>query len=125
MRWARAAIGLAEADPDAHALLAESLFASRDAPGAAVEFGKALASRPADPAFKRGLARARRREARADARAHARDVAASAGAPAVEAAPTEPSADAPGGEQDEPGKKEERKKPPRGDSPAGESAPEQ
>ena len=125
MRWARAAIGLAEADPDAHALLAAALFASRDDAAAAVEFGKALASRPSDPEFKRGLARARRREARAAARSHARDVATSPGAATVEAAPSEPSADAPGDGADEADKKEERKKPPRGASPAGEAAPEQ
>ncbi len=118
VRWARAAIGLAEADPDAHALLAESLFASRDAPGAAVEFGKALASRPADPAFKRGLSRARHREARAAARSHARDVATSPGGPAVEAAPSDD-------DQDQQDQKEEKKKPPRSDSTAGEAAPEQ
>ncbi|HSZ81382.1 MAG TPA: hypothetical protein VLA14_03820, partial [Polyangia bacterium] len=118
VRWARAAIGLAEADPDAHALLAESLFAARDAAGAAVEFGKALASRPADPAFKRGLARARHREARAAARAHARDVATSPDAPAVEAAPSDD-------DQDPQDQKEARKRPSRADSPAGEPTPEQ
>ena len=73
VRWARTALGLAEADPDAHALLAEALYATRDNAGAVAEFGKALASRPADPSFKRGLERARRRAARAAApRAHPR-----------------------------------------------------
>ncbi|HEX4407126.1 MAG TPA: hypothetical protein VH560_19940, partial [Polyangia bacterium] len=119
VRWARAAVGLAEADPDAHALLAESLFASRDAAGAAVEFGKALASRPTDPAFKRGLERARRRVARAAARSHAHDVAPSPGGE------TAPANDTPGDDKDEPSEKEERKKPARGDSTAGEAAPEQ
>ena len=68
VRWARTALALAEADPDAHALLADALFAAHENSAAAVEFGKALASRPADPAFKQGFARARRRAGRASAR---------------------------------------------------------
>jgi serine/threonine protein kinase len=64
VRWARAAVGLAEADPDAHALLAEALLASHDDAGAAAEFGKALASRPTDPDFKHGLERAHKHTAR-------------------------------------------------------------
>jgi serine/threonine protein kinase len=67
VRWARTALGLAEADPDAHALLAEALFAAHDDAAAVVEFGKALASRPDDAAFKKGLGRAQRRIARAAA----------------------------------------------------------
>jgi serine/threonine protein kinase len=70
-RWARAEVGLAEADPDAHALLAEALLASRDDAEAAVEFGKALASRPNDAEFKRGFERARKRARRAHAKAAA------------------------------------------------------
>jgi hypothetical protein len=65
VRWARAAIGLAEADPDAHALLAEALYATRDDAGAVVEFGKALASRPADASLLRSLDRAQKRLSRA------------------------------------------------------------
>jgi serine/threonine protein kinase len=64
IRWARTALSLAEADPDAHALLAAALHASHDDAGAAIEFGKALASRPDDPTFKRGLERAQRRAGR-------------------------------------------------------------
>jgi len=90
VRWARTAVGLAEADPEAHALLAEALFASRDDAAAVVEYGKALASRPADPTFKRGLERARRRVARAAApRAHAK---AAAETPASQATPESASA---------------------------------
>jgi serine/threonine protein kinase len=67
VRWARAAMGLAEADPDAHALLAEALFATRDDAGAVAEFGKALASRPTDAGLLRSLDRAQKRLARANA----------------------------------------------------------
>jgi tetratricopeptide (TPR) repeat protein len=81
VRWARTARGLAEADPDAHALLAEALFAAHDDAAAVVEFGKALASRPTDPAFRRGFERAQRRVARAAApRVHKRSAAAEPGA---------------------------------------------
>jgi serine/threonine protein kinase len=73
--WARTALALAEADPDGHALLAEALYAAHDDGAAAVEFGKALASRPADPAFKQGLARARHGAARARKRVAATDAA--------------------------------------------------
>jgi serine/threonine protein kinase len=105
VRWARSAVGLAEADPDAHALLAEALYAARDDAGAVVEFRKALASRPDDPAFKRGLARAQRRIARAAAprtpKRAARSVDGQVGEPASESGGGGPS-----------------------DSPSGESAPE-
>ncbi|HVR01596.1 MAG TPA: hypothetical protein VMT47_05665, partial [Polyangia bacterium] len=88
VRWARTVVGLAEADPDAHALLAEALSASHDDAAAAVEYGKALASRPADPAFKRGLARARQRVARSTAsRARQKAVAATRDPAASETAP--------------------------------------
>jgi hypothetical protein len=60
-------MGLAEADPDAHALLAEALFATRDDAGAVAEFGKALASRPTDAGLLRSLDRAQKRLARANA----------------------------------------------------------
>ena len=110
MRWARAFVGLAEADPDAHALLAEALLASHDDAAAAGEFSKALASRPADPAFKRGLDRARRRAARS-ATPHPRAKASSA--PATEATPAaaDDGSDSPSGSAS--------------GSASGESAPEQ
>jgi serine/threonine protein kinase len=60
VRWAREALSLAEADPDAHALLGAALLGSREYAGAAAEYGKALTSRPQDAGFRRGLARARR-----------------------------------------------------------------
>jgi serine/threonine protein kinase/tetratricopeptide (TPR) repeat protein len=87
VRWARTALGLAEADPDAHALLAEALFAARDDAAAVVEFGKALASRPDDAGFKRGLSRAQRRIARAAAPRQKRAAPAAGGDDAGEAAP--------------------------------------
>jgi serine/threonine protein kinase/tetratricopeptide (TPR) repeat protein len=121
VRWARTAVGLAEADPDAHALLAEALFASREDAAAVVEYAKALASRPADPAFKRGLDRARRRAARAAApRAHAK-AAETPETPASEASP-EPESD----DGDKPTKDSTKgsKDPTRG-SASGEPAPEQ
>jgi serine/threonine protein kinase len=123
VRWARAGLGLAEADPDAHALLAEALLASHDAAAAAAEFGKALASRPADVAFKRGLEQARKRAARAAApRLHSRSSwrepspAPSDDAPGERAAQREtaPEAEAP-----------EPKRRPASDSPAREPVPEQ
>jgi len=90
VRWARTVVGLAEADPAAHALLAEALSASHEDAAAVAEFDKALASRPADAALRRGLARARRRVAlaaaphpRAKAGAATRDPAAAETAPAA------------------------------------------
>jgi serine/threonine protein kinase len=82
VRWARTVVGLAEADPDAHALLAEALLAAHDDAGAADEFGKALASRPTDAAFKRGLDRARKHSA--SPRPRAKRVAAASSAPPSE-----------------------------------------
>jgi serine/threonine protein kinase len=60
-RWAREVVALEAADPDAHALLGAALLASGSYAAAADEYSHALASRPRDPALKRGLARARRR----------------------------------------------------------------
>jgi serine/threonine protein kinase len=109
VRWARTALGLAEADPDAHALLAEALLASHEDAAAAEEFGKALASRPADAGFRRGLDRARKRTARPAApRLHAK--AAPARDPAVEPAPA-PSDDQPGERPDTPEAAPEPEKP--------------
>jgi tetratricopeptide (TPR) repeat protein len=90
VRWARAAIGLAEADPDAHALLAEALFAAHDDAGAVAEFGKALASRPADASLLRSLDRAQKRLTRATSprpRARVRKPAEGEGEAAKPAAP--------------------------------------
>jgi serine/threonine protein kinase len=106
VRWARTALGLAEADPDAHALLAQALLASHEDAAAAVEFGKALASRPADPTFRRGLGLARRRAARTAAPRPSAKVTAAR------------SDDAP------PAASDDDEKSPSG-SPSGESAPEQ
>ena len=85
VRWARTVVGLAEADPDAHALLAEALLAAHDDAGAADEFGKALASRPTDAAFKRGLARARKHPAHPSPRSRAKPVATASAPPAAAA----------------------------------------
>jgi serine/threonine protein kinase/tetratricopeptide (TPR) repeat protein len=84
VRWARSALGLAEADPDAHALLAAALLLAHDDDGAAAEFGKALASRPNDLDFKRGLDRAQHHSGRpAASRRRARPSAAKEDAAAV------------------------------------------
>jgi len=83
VRWARTVVGLAEADPDAHALLAEALLAAHDDAGAAEEFGKALASRPNDAAFKRGLDRARKHPASPRPRAKRVTTASAAATPAA------------------------------------------
>jgi tetratricopeptide (TPR) repeat protein len=60
-RWAREALKLAEADPDAHALLGAALAASRNWSGAADEYRKALSSRPDDRSLRRSLERMRQR----------------------------------------------------------------
>jgi hypothetical protein len=60
-RWAREALKLAEADPDAHALLGAALAASRNWAGAADEYSKALSSRPDDRSLRRSLERMRQR----------------------------------------------------------------
>jgi serine/threonine protein kinase len=104
VRWARTVVGLAEADPDAHALLAEALLASHEDGAAADEFGKALASRPTDAAFKRGLDRARRRVAKPAApRLHAKASVTKAKVDKDEASPPPtPSEDQAGERADEP-----------------------
>jgi tetratricopeptide (TPR) repeat protein len=61
VRWGRRALSFAEADPGAHAFLADALFAARDFPAAGDEYAKALASRPEDRALLRGLTRSRAR----------------------------------------------------------------
>jgi tetratricopeptide (TPR) repeat protein len=59
VRWGRKALSYAEADPGAHAFLADAFFAAREYSAAAEEYAKALSSRPDDPALRRGLARSR------------------------------------------------------------------
>jgi len=97
VRWARAALSLAEADPDAHALLGASLLAVREYGAAAAEYGKALASRPDDAAFKRGLARARRKldAATTGGRAPGEGAEPEAPVPAPAGSPTEENAPPP------------------------------
>ena len=61
-RWAREALKMAEADPDAHALLGAALAASRNWAAAADEYSKALSSRPDDRTLRRSLERMRQRQ---------------------------------------------------------------
>ncbi len=120
VRWARTVVGLAEADPDAHALLAEALLASHDDAAAAVEFGKALASRPTDAGFKHGLDRARKRASRL-ARQRAKQTAAVTASPAT----SDDEAGDDGDKSKDEAKPEPKSKPrPASGSPAGEPAPE-
>jgi serine/threonine protein kinase/tetratricopeptide (TPR) repeat protein len=60
VRWARGAIALDASDAAAHALLADSLYAAHQDQEAATEYQKAIAAKPADRSFERGLDRARR-----------------------------------------------------------------
>jgi serine/threonine-protein kinase len=131
VRWARTALGLAEADPDAHALLAAALLLAHDDDGAATEFGKALASRPNDPEFMRGLDRAQhhagrpaspRRRARASA---AKEDAAAVAEKQVLEAPAPKDDDQEKVEPaDKPDKSKKAAAEPPAASPAGETAPE-
>ncbi|HVZ72986.1 MAG TPA: hypothetical protein VHJ20_11470, partial [Polyangia bacterium] len=101
VRWSRTALGLAEADPDAHALVARALLAAHENTAAADELAKALASRPHDPALERELARVRRhgprpsdptarpKRARAVARATTEDAPAADDDSAAKTAPVE------------------------------------
>ena len=59
VRWARQAVALAAADPEAHALLADCLHALREDGEAVTEYEKALSARPDDRTFTHGLASAR------------------------------------------------------------------
>ena len=61
VRWGRKALSFAEADPGAHAFLADAFFAVREFGPAADEYAKALSSRPDDGSLRRGLARSRAR----------------------------------------------------------------
>jgi serine/threonine protein kinase len=101
VRWARTVVGLAEADPDAHALLAQALLASHDDAGAAAEFGKALASRPTDAEFKRGLDRAQRKHAPRPAATRPRPK------PVVKEPGASPSDEAPSGRDEAPSGRDE------------------
>jgi serine/threonine protein kinase len=116
VRWARTLVGLAEADPDAHALLAEALLASRDDAAAAEEFAKALASRPTDATFKRGLERARKHGAR-PAPAHVRPKATTTASAAPAGDGVAPAAK----DEDDRGGKDEAKPEPK--SPEAKAAP--
>jgi serine/threonine protein kinase len=145
VRWARTVLRLAEADPDAHILLAHALMASHEDNAAAVELAKALESRPDDAALKGELARARRHAAPSSAAPRPRHVApprapspgvgdddnAAASAPA-----TSPSADATAATDAKTSVPEEPAVPPKaaphaknqarpGESASGEPAPEQ
>ncbi len=59
VRWGRKALSFAEADPGAHAFLADAFFAAREFGPAGDEYAKALSSRPDDGNLRRGLARSR------------------------------------------------------------------
>ena len=72
VRWGRKALSFAEADPGAHAFLADALFAEREFAAAGVEYAKALSSRPQDGNLRRGLARSRARVAGHSAEPRAR-----------------------------------------------------
>jgi serine/threonine protein kinase len=132
VRWARTALGLAEADPDAHALLAAALLLAHDDDGAAAEFGKALASRPNDSEFKRGLDRAQHHggrsaapRRRAKAAVAAEDAAAAAEKQVLEApTPAAKDDDADKAEKPERQKKASESPSAPAASPAGEAAPE-
>jgi serine/threonine protein kinase/tetratricopeptide (TPR) repeat protein len=60
VRWAREAIGLNASDAAGHALLADSLHAAHEDQEAVTEYEKAVAAKPDDRRFARGLERARR-----------------------------------------------------------------
>jgi serine/threonine protein kinase/tetratricopeptide (TPR) repeat protein len=103
VRWARQAVAVAGADPEAHALLAECLHALREDGEAVTEYEKALSSRPDDRTFTHGLSTARHALAAETAAAkhdypgHARHAAAgSASEPAAaEGAPAPASEESP------------------------------
>jgi serine/threonine protein kinase len=63
VRWGRKALSFAEADPGAHAFLADALFAAGEFRPAGDEYAKALSSRPDDGNLRRGLARSRAKSA--------------------------------------------------------------
>jgi serine/threonine protein kinase len=61
LRWARANVAIADADPDAHALLADVLLRLGKSSAALDEYDRALQTNPEDPTWRRGWLRARRR----------------------------------------------------------------
>ncbi|HXU06515.1 MAG TPA: protein kinase [Polyangia bacterium] len=62
VKWARAGMALGgDDDLDAHALLADVLYASKGYQESVAEYQKALAGRPDDASLKRGLDRARKK----------------------------------------------------------------
>ncbi len=61
VRWGRKALSFAEADPGAHAFLADAFFSAGEFRPASDEYAKALSSRPDDGNLRRGLARSRAR----------------------------------------------------------------
>jgi len=97
VRWGRKALSFAEADPGAHAFLADAFFAAGEFHPASDEYVKALSSRPDDGNLRRGLARSRarsdvrgidtRRARAATAAANARAAAATQGDAAGRSAP--------------------------------------
>jgi hypothetical protein len=60
--WARAGLAMAgDADADAHALLADTLYAAHDYDSSVTEYRAAVAGKPGDATLKRGLDRARKK----------------------------------------------------------------
>jgi tetratricopeptide (TPR) repeat protein len=88
VRWARAAVALADADPEAHALLADCLHALREDGEAVTEYEKALSARPDDRTLTHSLSSAR--HALAAETAAAKHEHASHGRRASAASPSEP-----------------------------------
>jgi tetratricopeptide (TPR) repeat protein len=86
VRWGRKALSFAEADPGAHAFLADALYAAGEYRPASDEYAKALSSRPDDNNLKRGLARSRARVAPRSSSNDARSRAATAAANVAAAA---------------------------------------
>jgi len=148
VRWARAAVALADADPEAHALLADCLHALREDGEAVTEYEKALSARPDDRTFTHGLSAARHAlatETAAAKREHAPRARHAGASPSAEtaaadtAAPAPASGESPRGEDkpagdDQPSTNERRERPaPKSDdsaekpapSPPAEAAPDQ
>jgi tetratricopeptide (TPR) repeat protein len=128
VRWARQAVALAGADPEAHALLADCLHALREDGEAVTEYEKALSARPDDRTFTHGLSTARHALAAQTAAAkheHAARERRAVAAPAPSEAAAAPGEAAP--PSDEPARADE--KPPADEKPApsapSEPAPDQ
>ncbi|HEY6475461.1 MAG TPA: serine/threonine-protein kinase, partial [Polyangia bacterium] len=124
VRWARAAVALAEADPEAHALLADCLHALREDGEAVTEYEKALSARPDDRTFTHSLSTARHAlaaEAAAAKHEHAPHGRRAAAASASEAAPSAPAEEAAPSPPDEPARAADA--PPADDKPAARERP--